>query len=80
MHIDIAAVFSRMSRCYLTIIFSIIISSLNVFKLYVMPDYKAPQSIYQMYSDEEIEKCFQHFKKYFKTSLLDTWRLREHAI
>ena len=81
MHIDIAAVFRRMRRRYLTKIFSIIKRSLNVIKQYVMPDYKAPQSIYQMYSDEEIEKCFQHFKKYFKTSLfLDTWRLREHAI
>ena len=71
----------RIRRRYFIPLFSIIKRSLNVIKQYALPDYKRPPSIFQMYVEEEIEKCFNNFKKYFKTSLfLDTWTLREHAI
>ena len=71
----------RIRRRYFIPLFSIIKRSLNVIKQYALPDYKRPPSIFQMYEKEEIEKCFNNFKKYFKTSLfLDTWNLREHAI
>ena len=71
----------RIRRRYFIPLFSMIKRSLNVIKQYALPDYKRPLSIFQMYVEEEIEKCFNNFKKYFKTSLfLDTWNLREHAI
>ena len=71
----------RIRRRYFIPLFSMIKRSLNVIKQYALPDYKRPPSIFQMYVEEEIEKCFNNFKKYFKTSLfLDTWNLREHAI
>ena len=62
-------------------LFLAIKKSLNTIKQYASPDYKRPPSIYQMHVEEEIVKCYNHFKKYFKGSLfLDTWKLREHAI
>ena len=62
-------------------LFSLIKRSLNIVKKYAFPDYKRPPSIFQMHEKEEIENCYNHFKKYFKTSLfLNTRTLREHAI
>jgi len=71
----------RIRRAYLMPILTSIKNILNVFKKYALPDYNNPPSIYQMFVEEEVEKCFQHFKKKFKSSLfLKTHQLREHAI
>ena len=71
----------RVRRRYIMPFLSMIKNTLNILKQYALPDYKRPQSIFQMYENDEIQKCYINFKKYFKTSLfLDTWKLREHAI
>jgi hypothetical protein len=71
----------RIRRAYLMPILTSIKNILNVFKKYALPDYNNPPSIYQMFVEEEAEKCFQHFKKKFKSSLfLKTNQLRVHAI
>tara|TARA_B100001121_G_scaffold121569_1_gene106598 strand:- start:82 stop:837 length:756 start_codon:yes stop_codon:yes gene_type:complete len=73
--------FKRVRRRYMMPFLSVIKNTLNTLKQYALPDYKRPQSIFQMYENEEIQKCYINFKKHFKTSLfLDTWKLREHAI
>ena len=71
----------RIRRRLMVPLFSSIKSSLNIIKKYALPDYQRPPSIFQMYEKEEIENCYNHFRKYFKNSLfLNTWTLREHAI
>ncbi len=71
----------RIRRAYLMPVLTSIKNILNIFKRYASPDYSRPPSIYKMFVEEETEKCFQHFKKKFKSSLfLETNKLREHAI
>ena len=38
-------------------------------------------TVYDMYKDEQIKNCYEHFKKYFKTAgLLNSENIRGHAI
>jgi hypothetical protein len=60
---------------------------LNFLKEHSFPNYKiiypakSYLSIYRLYEQEEEKKCYEHFKKYFKSSLfLKGWKIREYAI
>jgi len=55
--------------------------SLNIIKRYAFPNYKETSSVYDLYREEQIKKCYDHFKKYLKTAvLLNSDKIREHAI
>ena len=73
--------FKRKRRAYLMPIFKILRKALNAFKKYAYPNYKLSPTVYDMYKDEQIKNCYEHFKKYFKTAvLLNSENIRDHAI
>ena len=73
--------FKRKRRAYLMPIFKILRKALNAFKKYAYPNYKLSPTVYDMYKDEQIKNCYEHFKKYFKTAvLLNSEKIRDHAI
>ncbi len=54
---------------------------LNVFKRYAYPDYSSPSSVYNLYKEEQARACFEHFKKFFKTSIfLSSDKIRGYAL
>ena len=36
---------------------------------YLIPKKFKDKTIYELYAEEEKKKCFEHFKKYFKSSI-----------
>ena len=54
---------------------------LNILKKYAYPNYKSQLSVYDLYKDEQIKKCYEHFKDYLKNAvLLSSDKIRDHAI
>ena len=62
---------------------------LTILKVHALPEAPKPRTSpfhykktsYHYYQDEEIEKCYQHFKKHFKTSVFFEDRtIRDYAI
>ena len=73
--------FKRKRRAYVMPILKMIRKALNVFKKYAYPNYKSYPSVYDMYKEEQIKNCYQHFKKFLKTAvLLNSEKIRSHAI
>tara|TARA_Y100001935_G_C17236438_1_gene473258 strand:- start:328 stop:1071 length:744 start_codon:yes stop_codon:yes gene_type:complete len=73
--------FKRKRRAYLMPILRGIRKILNILKRYAAPTYIKNKSVYDFYKEEQIQNCYQHFKKFFKTSvLLESDKMREHAI
>ena len=73
--------FKRKRRAYLMPILKFIRRVLNVFKRYAYPDYASPPSVYQLYQEEQTRSCFEHFKKFFKTSIfLNSNTIRGYAL
>jgi len=73
--------FKRKRRAYLMPILKLIRRFLNVLKRYAYPDYSSPPSVYQLYKEEQAKSCFEHFKKFFKTSIfLSSNKIREYAL
>ena len=73
--------FKRKRRAYLMPILSFIRKFLNTIKKYAFPTYKQSPSVYDLYKDEQIKNCYEHFKKYLKTSvILPSEKIRLHAL
>ena len=73
--------FKRKRRAYVMPILKMIRKALNVLKKYAYPNYKSYPSVYDMYKEEQIKNCYQHFKKFLKTAvLLNSEKIRSHAI
>ena len=36
----------------------------NTLKKYAYPNYRSQLSVYDLYKDEQIKKCYEHFKDY----------------
>ena len=73
--------FKRKRRAYLMPILKLIRRVLNVLKRYAYPDYSSPPSVYQLYEEEQAKSCFEHFKKFFKTSIfLSSNKIRGYAL
>ena len=53
----------------------------NILKKYAYPNYRSQLSVYDLYKDEQIKKCYEHFKDYLKNAvLLSSDKIRDHAI
>ncbi len=53
----------------------------NILKKYAYPNYRSQLSVYDLYKDEQIKKCYEHFKDYLKNAvLLSSDKIRNHAI
>ena len=53
----------------------------NTLKKYAYPNYRSQLSVYDLYKDEQIKKCYEHFKDYLKNAvLLSSDKIRDHAI
>ena len=73
--------FKRKRRAYIMPILKFIRRILNVLKRYAYPDYSSPPSVYHLYQEEQTRNCFEHFKKFFKTSIfLNSNKIREYAL
>ena len=71
----------RKRRAYFMPILKKLRKAFNVFKKYAYPTYKLSPTVYDMYKEEQIKNCYEHFKKYFKTAvLLNSENIRNHAI
>ena len=54
---------------------------LNIFKKYAYPNYRSQLSVYDFYKEDQIKKCYEHFKDYLKNAvLLSSDKIRDHAI
>ena len=62
--------YKRKRRAYLMPILKMLRKAFNTFKKYAYPNYKLSPTVYDMYKDEQIKNCYEHFKKYFKTAVL----------
>ena len=73
--------FKRKRRAYLMPILKMLRRVFNAFKKYAYPNYKLSPTVYDMYKEDQIKNCYEHFKKYFKTAvLLNSENIRVHAI
>ena len=73
--------FRRKRRAYIMPILKLIRRFLNVLKRYASADYSSPPSVYQLYKEEQAKNCFEHFKKFFKTSIfLSSNKIRGYAL
>ena len=73
--------FKRYRRAYVMPILKMTRRVLNALKKYAYPNYKSHPSVYDLYKEEQIKNCYQHFKKFFKTAvLLNSEKIRSHAI
>ena len=73
--------FRRKRRAYIMPILKLIRRFLNVLKRYAYPNYSPPPSVYQLYKEEQAMSCFEHFKKFFKTSIfLNSNKIRGYAV
>ena len=74
-------VFKRKRRAYLMPLLKIIRRTLNVLKRYAAPTYFKNKSVYDLYKEEQIKNCYEHFKKFLKNAvILDSEKMRGHAI
>ena len=73
--------FKRKRRAYIMPILKFIRKALNTFKKYAFPTYKQNLTVYDFYKEEQIKKCYEHFKEHLKTAvLLNSENIRDHAI
>ncbi len=73
--------FKRLRRAYLMPILKFIRKILNVLKKYAAPNYRTNLNVYDYYKEDQIKKCYEHFKDHLKNAvLLDSYKIREHAI
>ena len=53
----------------------------NILKKYAYPNYRSQLSVYDFYKEDQIKKCYEHFKDYLKNAvLLSSDKIRDHAI
>ena len=52
----------RIRRALIMPILKSIRRSLNIIKRYAFPNYKETSSVYDLYREEQIKKCYDHFK------------------
>tara|TARA_Y100000590_G_C15703699_1_gene1007755 strand:- start:113 stop:856 length:744 start_codon:yes stop_codon:yes gene_type:complete len=73
--------FKRKRRAYIMPILNLIRKSLNVLKKYAFPTYKQNPTVYDLYKEEQIKKCYEHFKNHLKSAvLLPSEKIRGHAL
>ena len=73
--------FKRKRRAYVMPILQFIRKFLNVIKKYAFPTYKQNLNVYDLYREEQVRKCYEHFKNHFKNSvLLPSEKIRAHAL
>ena len=73
--------FKRKRRAYIMPILKSIRKFLNTFKRYAFPTYRQYLTVYDFYKEEQIKKCYEHFKEHLKSAvLLNSENIRVHAI
>ena len=73
--------FKRKRRAYIKPILKSIRKVLNTLKRYAFPTYRQNLTVYDFYKEEQIKKCYEHFKEYLKSAvLLNSENIRVHAI
>ena len=73
--------FKRIRRAYIMPILKSIRKFLNTLKKYAFPTYRQYLTVYDFYKEEQIKKCYEHFKEYLKSAvLLNSENIRVHAI
>ena len=73
--------FKRKRRAYVMPLLNFIRKFLNVVKKYAFPTYKQNPTVYDLYKEEQIKKCYEHFKNHLKNSvLLPSEKIRLHAL
>ena len=73
--------FKRKRRAFIMPILKLVRNFLNVLKKYAFPTYKQNLNVYDLYKEEQIKNCYQHFKSHLKTSvLLTSEKIRGHAL
>ena len=71
----------RIRRAYVMPILKFIRRVLNIFKQYAYPNYKSNPTVYDLYKEEQIIKCYEHFKSDLKNAvLLSSDQIRGHAL
>lgn len=71
----------RIRRAYVMPILKFIRRVLNIFKQYAYPNYKSNSTVYDLYKEEQIKNCYEHFKSDLKNSvLLSSDQIRGHAL
>jgi len=73
--------FKRKRRAFFIPVLSLIRFVLNKFKEYAYPTFRNPPNAYDLFNEDQLIKCYDHFKNIFKkTIFLDTKKIREYAI
>ena len=71
----------RIRRALIMPILKNIRKILNILKKYAYPNYKSQSTVYDLYKEEQIKKCYEHFRDYLKNAvLLNSDKIRDHAI
>lgn len=73
--------FKRARRAVIMPVLKSVRKFLNVLKQYAFPNYRSQLNVYDLYKEEQIKKCYEHFKNYLKNAvLLSSDKIREHAL